>query len=130
MRWSIATLLLLVLPLTACHRWIQPEVDPDVRPDRPATHDRVRVRTVDGGSRVLRHVQVRPDSVVGYFHPPNSPRPPRRLAFGRDQVAALEVRRPDPLATVLGIGGVVFLGLTLACLVDNCLDVALGGWGD
>lgn len=41
-----------------------------MRSDRPATHDRVRVRTVDGGSRVLRHVQLRPDSVVGYDEEP------------------------------------------------------------
>lgn len=130
MRRSIATLLLLVLPLTACHKWEAPEVRPDVGPDRAATYDEVRVRTTDGETRVLHRAEVRPDSVIGYEEERDARGHARRVRLSREEIAELEVRRTDTIATlltVLGVGTGMILGVSLLCAASGCLEV--GGLG-
>lgn len=129
MRRSIATLLLLALPLAACQRWAPPEVRPDVGADRAATYEEIRVRTADGATRVLHRAEVRPDSVIGYDEERDDRGQARRVRLSREEVVDIEVRRTDTVATVLTVVGAsagVILGFGFVCVASGCLDGTLG----
>ncbi len=125
---STAMLLLLVLPLSACHKWVPPELRPGVAPDSVVAYDQVRVTRVDGSSLVLHGARLSADSLVGDDEPSGTRRQPLRVALPRHEIESLEVRRTDVGATVLTALGVaaVAIGLTaLLCVASDCFS--LGG---
>lgn len=131
MRRSTAILMLLVLPLTACHKWAAPELGPDIRSDRAVRYDRVRVRTTDESTLVLHRAELRPDSLIGYDAPTGTSRQPHRTALPREKITGLEVRRSDTGATlaVLGVTAGVLLVGGLVCAASGCMDFdVLSGW--
>lgn len=129
---STAMLLLLVLPLSACHKWVAPELRPGAAPDSIVAYDQVRVTRVDGSSLVLHGARLSADSLVGDDEPSGTRRQPLRVALPRHAIESLEVRRTDVGATVLtalGVGvGAVLLG-GLLCEATDCLDMRIGSLG-
>lgn len=128
---ATAILLLLVLPLTACHKWVAPEVRPQVGPGDTAAYDQVKARTVDGSSFVLYRARSSPDSLVGDDHPSGTRRQPLRVALPRHEIEGLEVRRTDAGATVLtvlGVGAGVGLVFGLVCAATDCISIELGSF--
>lgn len=126
---STAMLLLLVLPLAACHKWVAPELRSGIAPDSAVAYDQVRVTRVDGSSLVLHGARLSADSLVGDDEPPGTRRQPLRVALPRHEIESLELRRSDVGATVLTVLGVGVGGLLLGallCEATDCLDIGIG----
>lgn len=129
MRRSTAIILLLVLPLAACHKWVPPETGPDVSHDDPESYERIRVRTSGDSTLVLYQAELRADSLVGHDHTSGTSTKPLRVALPRHDIESLEVRRTDVGATVLTVLGVsagLIIGAGLVCAATDCYDPV--GW--
>lgn len=120
-----AMLLLLVLPLAACHKWVAPELGPGMAPDSVVAYDEVRVTRVDGSRLVLHGARLSADSLVGDDQPPGgTPEEPLRVALPRHEIASMEVRRADVPASIVTTVGV---GAGLVLLI-GLISVGLGGF--
>lgn len=127
MRRFTALVLLLILPLAACHKWAPLEFRPGVEPDTTVTKSQVRASRTDGVSLVIYEARVTADSVTGYDQPFVSGTQRNRIALPRNLVEEIEVRRSDPLGTTLTVLGVAVgafvIGFSIVCAAsDDCLN--------
>lgn len=124
-----AAILLLILPLGACHSWSLRDFPERTDPRALATDTipEVKVHRVDGPPLTMYRAVVDADSVAGFSRPPDQDGA-RWLALSREEVERLEVRRFSLGETGLLVGGVAvaaFVVFAVACSASDCFDF---GW--
>lgn len=125
MKRATALILLFIIPLVGCHKWVELDRSPAATADTTTLYDRIRVHRADGSTLVLHEARFTADSLVGYDMPPIEPEA-RRIAVPKEEARRTEVRRPDALNTTLTVigaaFGAVFLGV-IVCAATDCVDM-------
>lgn len=115
MRRAIATLLLVLLPVTGCYRWVPLDWPPRVRSDSADATPRLRIERKDGSKVVLHHVLMTPDSAVGYVEPGSRAAGDRR-AIARSEIDRYSVRESADRETrllTLGLAGAAVMAFVV-----------------
>ena len=123
---ALILLALFVVNQAACTSWQAPKVTPqEYATHPPGGTVRVTPKDPQGNpqrSVVLTGARFARDSVTGRDHKN------RRIAFSLQQVAAIEVRRPDDGATgllLVGVAALIAGGVVVAIGVGNSLSCIL-----
>lgn len=129
MRRALATLLMVLVPVTGCYRWVPLDWPPRVRSDSADATPELRIERKDGSKVVLYHVLMTPDSAIGYLDP-GSRTPGSRWAIARSEIGRYGVRETADRETrllTLGLAGVAVMAFVVVSTI-----VAVGhmydGW--